>query len=241
MAYLLDGVLILLFVLAIWLGHKRGFIKTVTGVVAFIAAVAVASLLSGPVAQFVYDNTVEPTVVETIDSYTAAATGSLESGVDEALSSLPGFVTNLLANGGIASGADVLAKVGNTADAAALGQNIADNVVEPLVIPLLKMIATLILFILAYILASLLLRVLNVVAKLPLLKQVNKSLGTVAGVLSGALWVLFAVSVLQVVAAVAGSDFVINPALLADTIVTNWLIGINPLGGMLNEIIAVVD
>ena len=240
MAYLLDGVLILLFVLAIWLGHKRGFIKTVTGVVAFLVAVAIASLLSGPVAQFAYDRAVEPSVVETVDSYTAAATGSLESGVNEALASMPGFVTNLLANGGIASGADVLAKVG-TADAAALGQNIADNVVEPLVIPLLKMIATLILFIVAYVLASLLLRVLNVVAKLPLLKQVNKSLGAVAGVLSGVLWVLFAVSVLQVVAAVAGSDFIINQALLADTIVTDWLIGINPLGGMLREIIAVVD
>lgn len=241
MAYLLDGIIILLFVLAIWLGHKRGFIKTVTGVVAFIAAVVVATLLSGPVAQMVYDSAVEPTVVETIGEYTADATGSLESGVDEALSSMPGFVTNLLANGGITSGADVLAKVTDTADTAALAQNITDQVVEPLVVPLLKMIATLLLFILAYILASILLRVLNVVAKLPLLKQVNKSLGVVAGILSGALWVLFAVSVLQVVAAVADADFVINQALLADTLLTNWLIGINPLGGMLGEIVAIVD
>lgn len=241
MAYLLDGVLILILVLAIWCGHHRGFIKTMTGVLAFVAATAVAMLLSGPVAQFVYDKAVEPSVVSTIDSYTAAATGSLESGVDEALASLPSFVTNLLANTGVTSGADVIAKVGGSVAPAELAQQIADQVVEPVVVPLLKMVATLLLFLLAFVVASILLRVLNLLAKLPVLKQVNKSLGVVAGIVSGLLWVLFAVSVLQLVAAVAGSDFVINQSLLADTLLTNWLIQINPLGGMLREVIAIVD
>ena len=46
-----------------------------------------------------------------------------------------------------------------------------------------------------YILALILLRVLDLVTRLPLLKTLNRWLGLLAGVCSGALWVVFAVGV----------------------------------------------
>lgn len=240
MAYLVDGIIILILVLSIWSGHKRGFIKSVSGLMAFLAATLVAALLSGPVAGFVYDAVVEPDVVSTMEEYLVSTTENLEGGIDQALEALPAFVTNLLNKSGVTTGADVLAKVTAAEEDVTLAQQIANQVVEPLVVPLLKAICLLVLFIVAYFLCSLVLRVLDVTAKLPLLKQLNKGLGAVGGAVTGLLWVLFAVSLLQVTAAITGPDFVINQALLEDTLLTRWLIAINPVGGALREITALM-
>ena len=63
MAYVLDALLIVLFALCVYLGWRRGLIKTASGLIALAAAVAVSVLLSGPVAELVYDKAVEPAVV----------------------------------------------------------------------------------------------------------------------------------------------------------------------------------
>ncbi|MBQ8683517.1 MAG: CvpA family protein [Clostridia bacterium] len=240
MAYLLDGAIILVFLLAVWIGYKRGFIKTMAGLVAFLAAALIALLFSGPIAEGVYGATVEPGVISAIDAQLELGTGTLEEGVDKALAGMPAFVTNALANTGILSGADVTAKLTGADSTLSVSQQIAQQVVAPVVVPLLKVIIMLLVFILVYIIASIVLRVLNVVAKLPLLKQLNQGLGLVAGAVSGALWALFIVSVLQVLAAAGTADAVINQALINDTHVVNWLIGINPAGSVLQDVMNLV-
>ncbi|MBQ8752042.1 MAG: CvpA family protein [Clostridia bacterium] len=240
MAYLLDGAIILVFLLAIWIGYKRGFIKTMAGLIAFIVAAVVAMLLSGPIAQAIYDSSVEPTVVSTISSHLEVS-DSLEAGVDSALEKLPGFVTNALANSGIASGADVMSKLTGVEEDIPLAQKVADHVVQPIVVPLLKVICTLLLFIVVYVVASIVLKVLDLVAKLPILKELNQGLGVLAGAVSGILWVFFLVSVLQVLGAAGAVDGVINQAVINDTVVTNWLIGINPASSMLQEVMTLVE
>ena len=77
----------------------------------------------------------------------------------------------------------------------------------------------------------------NVVAKLPLLKQLNKSLGLLGGIVSGALWAMLAVTVIQVVAAMGLAGDTITLQTVSETAVVNWLIGINPLGGTLIDIL----
>ena len=237
MAYLIDGIIVALFALSVFVGYKRGFIKTIAGIVAFVAAAILALLLCGPVASLAYDNLVEPAVLESV---TADGVGSMESRVDAALESMPGFVTNLLANSGIHTGADVLDRMDVSEGAASLAQQISVNVVKPIALPLLELIATLVLFIVAYILLRILLSVLDVVAKLPVLKQLNNVLGLAAGALSGVLWVLFAVSLMQVAAAISGPDFAINQAVLSDATVAQWVIRMNPVGGVLQDAIAMI-
>ena len=55
LTWILDLALVLIFVLCVCIGRKRGFIKTMTGVLAFFAAAAVAFLLHKSVANVVYD------------------------------------------------------------------------------------------------------------------------------------------------------------------------------------------
>lgn len=236
MKYLLDAVVILIFLLAVIIGHKRGFIKTVAGIVAFIAAIAVAALLNGPVAEMVYDNVIEPPLIETVEQQTAQAQGSAAEQLDSVYQSLPTITKNLLAQAGIANGDDLMQNMPILSSSTPVAQSVA-SVVRTVLLPLLQAVCSLILFVLAYILASILLRVLNVVAKLPVLKQLNKSLGLIAGILSGALWAMFAVTVLQIIAAIGAADSMINLNVLADTVLVDWLSSINPLSGALQEIL----
>ncbi len=237
MKYLLDAVVILIFLLCVFIGHKRGFIKTVTGIVAFLAALAVSVLLSGPVAGLVYDKAVEPTIIETVDTQMEQAEGSTIEKLNNAYESLPDVVKNLLAQTGIED-------VDDLAQNMPIGINTpfsesVNAVIEPLLLPLIKAICSLLLFLITYIVAGIVLRVLNIVAKLPLLKQLNKTLGLVGGIVSGALWALLAVTVIQVLAATGAADGTITLQVIAETTVVNRIADINPLGGALQELLII--
>lgn len=229
MKYLLDAVVILIFLLCIWIGCKRGFIKTVTGIVAFLAALAVSALLSGPVAELIYDKAVEPSIVETVDTQIEQSEGTAIEGLNSAYQSLPDVVKNLLAQAGIED-VDDLAQNMPMGINTPISESV-NAVVEPVLLPLIKALCSLLLFFIVYILVSIVLRMFDLVAKLPLLKQVNKTLGVVGGIVSGALWALLAVTVLQVLAATGAADGAITLQTIEDTAVVNWIAGFNPLGG----------
>ncbi len=235
MTYILDIVVILVFLLAVLVGYRRGFIKTMAGIVAFVLAIVVASMFAAPLATWSYDTFVEPPISAAIEEQIAAAGNNITAQVDAAYTALPSLVQNLLAQAGIA-------------DAQALTQQLAGeystppvwrlmDVIRPLVLPLVEAVCSLLLFIVTSIVAGLLLKVLDIVAKLPVLKQVNKSLGLLAGILSGLLWALIVVTAMQVVAAVGAADSVINLAVLQDTWIVSALAAINPLADTLLELI----
>jgi len=237
-AYLLDGAILVLFLVMVVIGSRRGFIKTIAGVAAFVVALVLASMLGGPVSDFVYEHSVEPAVIKAIDAQVGEGSAAAEK-LDMALVDMPGFVTNILHNAQIESGADILEKLTATEEGESVAQSVSRQVVTPIVMPLLKMLCSLLLFLVASVLVSILLKALNVVAKLPLLKQLNKSLGALAGALLGMLWVFFAVSVLQVLASLGVTDL-ISAELLRSTTLVNWLCGINPVGGALQDILALI-
>ena len=196
MAYVLDGLLIVLFALCVYLGWRRGLIKTASGLIALAAAVAVSVLLSGPVAELVYDKAVEPAVVSALEEQIQDNTVPVAQQVDNALEQMPGFITALLAGRGLDSGEAILDGLRVEEMGASVAEGIAQQVVAPLVCPLLEGLCAILLFILVYMAALLLLRVLDLVARIPFIKQLNRGLGLVAGVCSGALWVIFAVGVI---------------------------------------------
>lgn len=232
LTWILDLALVLIFVLCVCIGRKRGFIKTMTGVLAFFAAAAVAFLLHKSVANVVYDKGIEPSILTAVEENLPDGQATASS-VDLVLEKLPDFVQNMLDKNEVGSGADVLAKVTVAAEPAAIAQQISDTVVRPVVLPVLQMLCVLVLFLVALLAARLLLRVLHVVAKLPVLKQLNKTGGVLAGIVSGLLWVLFAVAVLQVVAAVSGPEALLHTALLQKTYVVRFVMTVSPLSQLL--------
>ena len=146
MSVLLDGLMLLLLILNMVSGWRRGFIKVFGGLLALALATLVTSVLGAPLADAIAPQT------------------SLEP-------------------------------------------------------PVVRLMCSVVLFTLVYVLMAFLLRSLNIVAKIPLIKQLNKVLGLAVGTVSGVLWVLFAVGVLHTLAQVGWLTF-LTPATMEKT----WLI-----------------
>ena len=66
------------------------------------------------------------------------------------------------------------------------------------------------------------------------MEKINKWAGLIAGAIQGLLWVLFAVSVLELLIA-SGLIEALTPALVEDTLLVSWLSGINPFGSVLKD------
>lgn len=228
---LVDAVLVALLVIFILVGRHRGFIKTMAGVVSFVAALVLASMLAGPIADFLYDKAVAPGVTDAV-SASLAEDGPAAQRLDRSLEEMPGFVTRLLAGADIHTGADLLRYVDPAAD---LAENVSERVVRPVVAPILQTVCSLLLFVILLVVVNLLLRVLNVLAKLPGIKQVNQGMGLLAGLMEGVLWVLFAVAILDLVAAFGWIDGV-DATLLEGTYLFRWVAHINPFTGFVREV-----
>lgn len=233
MAYLLDGILIVLFALMVLSGIKRGFIKTISGVLSFVLALILSALLAAPAASLVYDAFVEPKVLSSFGEDAEAGEITADQ-VNDALAEMPPFVIEQLNNHGITTGQQVLDRVDEKPES--MAQGIADQVVAPTAKAVLEPICSLLLFILLNFVLGWIFRALNLLAKFPLVKQANKLLGVVAGVAQGLLWVFFAVSVMDVLAS-TGLFTALTPEVLDSTHIVAWITGFNPLGSALQSFV----
>lgn len=237
MAYLIDGIAILLFALMVFFGYKKGFIRTVSGLVSFVLALILSTMLAAPVAEYVYTNHIQPTVTQKLEDNLGKESPTVER-VDEALEDMPAFVSDRLALSGITDGEALLNYLGKVPDGETAVTQIESAIVRPVVYPLLEAVFSLVLFVLLQIVISLILRVLNLLAKLPIIKKINKWAGVVAGAVQGALWVLFAISVLELLIA-SGLVEALTPDLIDSTLLVSWLSGINPFGSLLKDLLLV--
>lgn len=219
MSYLFDALLVILFAICVWIGWSRGFIKTVSGLIALVLAVIVASTFSAPIAEGVYANSVEPAVMATLEEHISGEVLPSEEDLDAAIEKMPDLVVTLLETGNMGSGAAILEQVNDVDAGKSAARTITDHVVTPLVLPLMQMLCSVLLFLLIYLIVSILLRVLDLVAKLPVLKQLNSLLGVVAGALTGAVWVIFAARILFTLAWLGVAEW-LSPEVLEQT----WLV-----------------
>lgn len=104
---------------------------------------------------------------------------------------------------------------------------------DPVVV---QLICVVVLFAITYALVAFLLRSLNLIAKLPLIKQLNKVLGLVVGVLSGLLWVLFVVCALQMLTR-AGWIPALTEAVIAKTWFVSWVAEMLPSIGFVSPVV----
>ena len=218
MTYVIDGLLVALFALCVYIGWRRGFVKTISGLIALVAALLVATTFAGPLAEWVHANMVEPTVISTLEEHFTGDIPSEPAEIAMALDKLPAFITDLLDPEQVGDPEAIFNQMMNLEEGETAADAIADRIITPVVLPVLEMVCSIILFILTYIVATILLRFLDLVTKLPVLKQLNGLLGVVAGGLTGAVWVVFAARILFLLAAMGVAEW-LTPAVMEKT----WL------------------
>ncbi len=175
---LLDIILLALIIICAYLGYKRGFVRSLCGVCSLALSVIVAFLSYSKITEFVAASPVG----RFINGWLSDTMGS--SAVD--LSAIP----------------EPLRKPFEAGAAAA-----ADSMASSLGTVVISIISVIITVILVRLLIKLVFHLLDIFAKLPVLKQFNRLLGGLFGVVSGCFWVCIIVFALTYISLIPSLEF----------------------------------
>ncbi len=183
-----------------WIGLKKGFIKMVFSLVSTIAALLIAMLFSPVVAGMLKSNEAvvgffDEKISAIVDFSSEDAETEAESKQESLIESLPlpeTFKESLLENNQVDTYVSMQV------------QNFEEYVCRQITNVIINAIAFVIALVLAMIALFILCNALNLLAKLPLLRQINATAGLAAGVAEGVLlvWILFVILTMF-----AGSEF----------------------------------
>lgn len=199
MNWILIAVIVIVAVLG-WLGLKKGLIKMVFSLVSTIAALLLAMLISPVVAGMMKSN-------EAIVGFFDEKIGAIvDFSPEEAQEETENRQASLIEELPLPETFKELILENNTAESyiSMQAQNFEDYVCRQITNVIINAIAFVITLILAVIALVFLCNTLNLLAKLPLLRQINAIAGLAAGVAEGVLlvWVLFVILTMF-----AGSEF----------------------------------
>ncbi len=195
---LFDLAIVAIIVLSVWSGYRKGFVSIMERLL-YLVVVCVLTYLLKPVGVAVINATPLPQALETksVEILTENVGDKITQVVDfdqlsEVLSeaALPDALADVIAN--------KLATVENF-----LGQSASDMIAQiasAVTQFVVGAIALIILFVLLSIVYFLVFRLLNLTAKLPVIKQANKLLGIVGGLVSAAIYVVLIMWLLSAMA-----------------------------------------
>ena len=211
-AWVLDALLVALFVTVVaWAVHK-GFFPSALQLLAWVASVAIAGALSSALAGPIYEAFAARPVRRTIEASLDNAVNSSQAAqaARQVISDLPEALTALASRfGGIETDQLVSNLDKNQFNAANAAELLETSIVAPIGTAVVRVILSLIVFTLLLTATRLIVRKVAKLRKLPVLKQADRILGAVLGLVKASL-LLFVVSLaLQAAAAMewGGPDF----------------------------------
>lgn len=227
MNFALDILLVVIIAIFVVAGVKRGFIKSAVRFLGAVISAVLASILGGMAAQWLYDTLFRAALVEKIGNTIVMSDGV--QAVQKVLSSLPDFIVRVLEAAGITEGSlsgDIAGQSGRIA-------NVLASALEPVFVSFLKVLTVTGLFLLFMVLVRVLANVVSAAFELPLLDQVNGLLGGVFGLFLALLVVWVVLGALQVFLPMLASDTQAQvQEWLDSSVLTGFIVGLNPLGGM---------
>lgn len=217
----IDAILILIFVSAIFEGRRNGFVKTVLSLIAIAISALVAHEYSGPLAEWANEAFIQKAAVNTFAEVISAR---LSSGTQSIIDAIPDYIVKAAESGGV-NVSTIVSNAGASIDATQAAEQIYGGIYNIIVAPVLSLIAFLVIFALSKAVLSFAISFINNIFKLPVLKSLNKLFGGVVGAVKGIVIVVILsaalVSVSQIILpeelrmAVASSTI---PNVLADLI-----------------------
>ena len=243
MAYMLDIAVILILLLAVYIGYRRGFVKAVIKLVGCVLAVVIASVASLPLASGIFDAFAGDKLQEVIASQmTSTDTAAVAAGIEAALDKLPGPVLNALEAYGLGTPEQIIGGVKESLDGSVedIARSVVEVVIRPVAVALLRTLCFFILFIVLMILVALVANLISRVFTLPILRQMNGGLGAVVGIAEGVVLIFVAVTVLQLIAASSSSEAFITNKDISDTMLVRFVAEHNPLSDVLKDILQVI-
>ena len=174
--YLADAIIVVIFLLFIILGVKRGFVRSVLDLVGTLAAMLVSMWFSGIAAQWFFSTFLQESLTRQIAEALQSAPAA--DAADAVLSVVPEILRGGLEAFGITSDAINQAVAGTSGQAAAA----VVAVLSPMVVSVLRGLFALVLFVFLLVIFRSLSGVVCRIFRLPVLRQLDKGLGILLGV-----------------------------------------------------------
>lgn len=183
-----DIVLALLFVLIVADGYRKGFIKSLLGLACVLIAAVCASLLTPPVSAWLSDKYVEDAVKDTVSSsiHTVIDDSDSTDKSEGLFSAIDKFV---IGDSGAATDKYVSQILDSTLSDDAV-DSVSGEIAKTISRPLCNSAAFFIIFIISSLLVRIVASLLDGVFRLPVLKQANKLLGLVFGLLCALIFMM---------------------------------------------------
>ncbi len=183
MVFIIDLIVVGIILLVALISAKQGFVRTVVGVVGFVAAVVIAFTVSKPLADVTYDKVIEPPIVNSISD---TASGSLSQTVDKVWENIPSFITDNSAELGFSKQSIENAlsdeAISSTKDAFI---QVSQKAIKPVCTEIVGTIYAVILIILLMIVVRILAKLLNKAFSFSIVGKLNTTLGGMLGIVKG--------------------------------------------------------
>lgn len=181
---ILDGILILIFISFIVNGRRKGFVKTVLSLAATVVSIIIAKEYSPAVAQWVNDTFVHEMGVKWL---TNLISDNISSGAQAIAEMIPKAVSEAFLSSTDSSVASLLSGVVTDAQIAQAAEKIYMAAENTFILTVISAISFIVIFAISNAILSIGVSLINTVAKLPVLKSLNKLLGGVLGAIKGAI------------------------------------------------------
>lgn len=195
--YGVDIALLFIAVITIADGRRKGFVKTVLGFIAFFASVFIARSLFEQVGEWIYDAFLRRMATDFIAGRVAACSVALTGDTAASFAAeLPRWITETAQGLGVSLEGLLSSAAASAPDEHELAGLLMDKILGGAVLSIAQITAFLSLFTASSIVLDVVIGAVNKVFKLPVLKQINRSLGAVVGAVKAVAAVLLISTVL---------------------------------------------
>ncbi|MBS5394711.1 MAG: CvpA family protein [Clostridium sp.] len=226
MGILLDIGFVIIILLCVVFGYKKGFFKSIASFIGAVIAMFLAWVLAGLIANALYQGIFREKLIDHISAVLSNdALASFPEKAAQVVANLPGFLSNTLNNQGITSSQieQSLQAAGNNAAPATA------DLISPAVIWLLQLLLTVILFFILVILVRLVIKLIGNVFRLPVLRQVDGILGGLFGIFKGVVYIFLVCILLQLLMPVIGNSSEPMKQVLDNSFIYQFIFYNNPI------------
>lgn len=235
MSIILDVILVTIFAAFVFTAAKKGFMHTLLELLAVIVALALSYQFSPVVAQATYDEIVEKSLVEAVETQIdeTVNVSSVTTQAEVLLDSIPGFMASFASSAGVDLDEIKTQISSEKFSSANLAIELVDKIAKPIAVGALTAILFLLLSVVLIFLLKWIAGLLAKLFKLPLIGTVNKVLGGVLGACKGVLVIVFICTFLDILFANGDGE-------ISDMVNNSYVVGlldnINPFIKSLKDI-----
>lgn len=229
MSTIFDIAVVAIVVLLIFLGYKRGFIRTVFNFIGYIAAAVLAFLLGNSIAELIFNSFFRSRAVELINSELSKAAGgqSISEMIQRAFAAIPENIRAFVPEGAISQIEQGLTQ--STPTTTDVSEAIVSEIIGPIAIMILQLLLFVILFIILCIVVKLVTRQLKFIDKIPFVGTANSVLGLVIGLAEAVIFLFLFTSIAAMLIQLSGNQWTwLNSSVVEDTLIFKLIYAYNP-------------